>query len=76
LERDQIASLLTQHSGEYVLRIGEQPPQDELFSEDLTNKSSGIPRSSDDIELILQQITKNVEEVGGNVQFLSRSLFH
>lgn len=68
--RDQIAGLLTQHNGEYVLRIGQQPPQNELFSGDLTDESSGwsgISRSSDDIEFILQQITKTVEEVGGKV---------
>ena len=74
--RDQIAGLLTQHNGEYVLRIGQQPPQNELFSGDLTDDSSGwsgISRSNDDIEFIFQQITKTVEEVGGKV-FISRSL--
>jgi hypothetical protein len=55
-----------------VLRIGQQPPQNELFSGDLTDESSGwsgISRSNDDIEFILQQMTKTVEEVGGKVFF-------
>ena len=55
-----------------MLRIGQQPPQSELFSGDLTDESSGwsgISRSNDDIEFILQQITKTVEEVGGKVFF-------
>ena len=45
-----------------------------MFSGDLTDESSGwsgISRSNDDIESILQQITKSVEEVGGKVQILS-----
>ena len=70
--RNQIATLLTQHNGEYVLRIGQQPPHDELFGGSLTDESSGwsgIPRSNDDIELLLRQITKTVEEVGGKVRF-------
>jgi hypothetical protein len=62
-----------------VLRIGQQPSQNELFSGDLTDESagwSGISRSNDDIEFILQQITKTVEEVGGKVFFISRSLLY
>jgi hypothetical protein len=69
---DQIASLLTRHNGEYVLRIGQQPPHDELFAGDLTDECSGwsgISRSKDDIESIRQKIAKAVEEVGGKVQF-------
>lgn len=53
-----------------MLRIGQQPPQNELFSGDLTDESSGwsgIYRSNDDIEFFLQKITKTVEEVGGKV---------
>ena len=53
-----------------MLRIGQQPSQKELFSGDLTDESSGwsgIYRSNDDIEFILQQITRTVEEVGGKV---------
>ena len=59
-----------------MIRIGQQPPQNELFSGDLTDDSSGwsgISRSNDDIEFILQQITKTVEEVGGKVFYISRS---
>ena len=55
-----------------MLRIGQRPPQNELFSGDLTDESpgwSGISRSNDVIEFILQQITKSVEEVGGKVFF-------
>ena len=69
--RNQIASLITQHNGEHVLRIGRQPPHDKLFTGALTDECSGwsgIPRSTDDIECIRQQITKTVEEIGGKVR--------
>jgi len=62
-----------------VLRIGRQPPHDALFAGDLTDECpgwSGICRSNDDIEVIRQQVTKTVEEVGGKVRFLSRSLLY
>ena len=54
-----------------MLRIGQQPPRDELFGNNLTDECSGwsgVSRSNDDIELLLQMITKTVEDVGGKVR--------
>lgn len=68
--RDMIASLITQNHGEYVLRIGSQPPHAELFAGGLTDESdgwSGTARNVDEIEKLRQSITDIVEEVGGKV---------
>jgi hypothetical protein len=70
LARDQVAALLTQNNGEYVLRIGQQPSHTELFAGDITDESPGwfaTPRSITDIDTLREQITKTVEEVGGKV---------
>ncbi|KAJ3517199.1 hypothetical protein NLJ89_g646 [Agrocybe chaxingu] len=66
--RDLVASLLTQHNGEYVLRIGQQPPRAELFSGELVEDIvgwTGLERTVKDIETVRERITKSVEEVGG-----------
>ncbi|KAF8906537.1 GTP-binding protein 1 [Gymnopilus junonius] len=68
LARDQVAALLTQNNGEYVLRIGQRPPLTELFAGDLNDSTAGWignSRSVEDIETLLAQIMKTVEEVGG-----------
>ncbi|TFK44701.1 P-loop containing nucleoside triphosphate hydrolase protein [Crucibulum laeve] len=73
LARDMLAAILTQNNGEYVLRIGQQPPQDELFSGDLTDDTngwSGVPRSVQEIDILRDEITKTVEEVGGKTSVL------
>lgn len=69
--RDMIAALITQHRGEYVLRIGEQPLHTHLFAGDLSEDSgdwSGIPRTEGELDLLRDAITKTVEEVGGKVR--------
>ncbi|KAF9474221.1 GTP-binding protein 1 [Pholiota conissans] len=73
LARDQVAALLTQNNGEYVLRIGQQPSHAELFAGDLTDESpgwSGTLRSIEDVDKLREQITKVVEEVGGKTSTL------
>lgn len=68
IARDRIASLLTQKNGEYVIRIGEQPPQEHLYGGDLTDDTpgwNGTARSLEDVETLVQEVTKTVEEVGG-----------
>ncbi|CAA7263154.1 unnamed protein product [Cyclocybe aegerita] len=71
--RDLVASLLMQHNGEYVLRIGQQPPRAELFSGELTESTAGwtgLERTVRDIETLRKRITKSVEEVGGKMSTL------
>ncbi|KAF8973275.1 GTP-binding protein 1 [Flammula alnicola] len=73
LARDQVAALLTQNNGEYVLRMGQQPSHTELFSSDLNDESpgwSGTPRSIEDLDKLKLQITNVVEEVGGKTSVL------
>jgi len=70
LARDQVAALLTQNNGEYVLRIGEQPPHAELFSGDLTDETvnwTGTPQTAAEIEVLRERLSRAVEEVGGKV---------
>jgi hypothetical protein len=64
-----IAELITQHRGEYVLRIGEQPPRAQLFAEvsDDADGWSGVPRTVQELDLLKDGVTRTVEEVGGKV---------
>jgi hypothetical protein len=71
--RDQLAALLTRKNGEYLFRIGRQPPRAELFSGDLTDTNpdwTGIGRSTDDLHTLQNHITQTVEEIGGRVSFM------
>lgn len=68
--RDQIAALLTQNNGEYILRIGERPAHEELFAGDLKDNSpgwTGTAKTLTEIDLLRDQISQTVEEVGGKV---------
>jgi hypothetical protein len=65
-----IAALITQHRGEYVLRIGEQPPRAQLFAGGLSDDTdgwSGVPRTVQELDLLKDGIIRTVEEVGGKV---------
>ena len=65
-----IAELITQHRGEYVLRVGEQPPRAQLFTGELSDDTdgwSGIPRTVQELDLLKDGIIRTVEEVGGKV---------
>ncbi|KAJ7647327.1 GTP-binding protein 1 [Roridomyces roridus] len=71
--RDLIASLITQHHGEYVFRIGLQPPHSKLFAGELTDDAdgwSGVSRSDGELDAIHQGITAIVEEIGGKTSLL------
>ncbi|EAU91663.2 GTP-binding protein 1 [Coprinopsis cinerea okayama7 len=66
--RDQIAALLTHNNGEAVIRIGQRPPRTELFADELDDSIpgwSGTPRTSEEVEKLIQGLTTTVEEVGG-----------
>lgn len=70
---DMIAELITQHRGEYVFRIGEQPPRAQLFAGEVSGDSegwSGVPRTVQELDLLRDGITRAVEEVGGKTSVL------
>lgn len=79
LARNTLASLLTRKRGEYILRLGVQPPRDVLFAgEPLDNVSSwtGVSRTVEDIDAGVVDIEKVVGEIGGKVcQAIIRTLF-
>ncbi|KAJ7072321.1 P-loop containing nucleoside triphosphate hydrolase protein [Mycena amicta] len=72
--RDLAASLITQHFGEYILRIGLQPPQAKLFAGELSDDSdggwTGISRTEAEIEVLKEKIRAVVEDVGGKTSVL------
>lgn len=68
--RDMIAELLTQHHGEYVFRIGAQPPHTELFSGELADTTfgwTGTERTLGEIDEVRGTLERLVDEVGGKV---------
>uniref|UniRef100_A0A0W0FGR8 Putative GTP-binding protein 1 n=1 Tax=Moniliophthora roreri TaxID=221103 RepID=A0A0W0FGR8_MONRR len=76
--RDIIATLITQHHGEYVLRMGAHPPHDKLFVGEITDKSDavgwrGIERTTEQLEALRARITTAVEEIGGKTSVLFKS---
>ncbi|KAK0225676.1 GTP-binding protein 1 [Armillaria fumosa] len=73
MARDMITALITQNHGEYVLRIGSQPPHALLFSGELTDSSNGwtgTEKTPQDLDTLRQRITDAVEEIGGKVSAL------
>ncbi|KAG6866344.1 hypothetical protein C0991_005265 [Blastosporella zonata] len=71
--RDLVAALLTQHRGEYVLRIGSQPSHAHLFAGDLTDASdgwTGTARTVEELDTLKEKLTHAVEEVGGKTSVL------
>ncbi|KXN90600.1 GTP-binding protein 1 [Leucoagaricus sp. SymC.cos] len=74
--RDMIAELLTQHHGEYVFRIGAQPPHAELFSGELTDETpgwTGTGRTMEQMDEARETFRRLVDEVGGKVSLLFES---
>lgn len=67
--RDLIAALMTRHRGEYIFRIGLQPPATALFAGefDIPEGWSGTVRTEQELSLLQEQIAATVEEVGGKV---------
>lgn len=71
-----IAELLTQHRGEYVLRIGEQPSRAKLFAGEVSDDVdgwAGVPRTVRELDFLKDEIIRTVEEVGGKVGEASTS---
>jgi hypothetical protein len=67
-----IASLITQHKGEYVLRLGTQPPPVKLFSGEPLDDFvpwTGTGRNFQELETLQRSVTAGVEEIGGKVRF-------
>lgn len=64
-----IAALITRHRGEYVFRIGSQPPRTKLYSGEAFDEEgwTGISRTEQEVDALRQEITVTVEEVGGKV---------
>ncbi|KAF5370852.1 hypothetical protein D9758_001796 [Tetrapyrgos nigripes] len=74
--RDMIAGLITRHHGEYVLRIGAQPPHAKLFAGEVTDDSEGwvgVERTAEELDHFRQAITSTVDEVGGKTSLLFES---
>ena len=70
MARDMIAELLTQQHGEYVFRIGVQPPHAMLFSEESIDAAqgwTGIERTMEQVDEIRESIDRLTDEVGGKV---------
>lgn len=67
--------LMTRHRGEYIFRIGSHPPHTVLFTGDLSDSEgwSGISRTEQEVESLLQMITVIAEEAGGKVHSLSKA---
>jgi hypothetical protein len=72
IAKDLLSSLLTQRQGEYIIRIGQQPPHTKLFSDELADECegwSGASRTHDEIDKLRTAIIETVEEIGGKVRF-------
>jgi hypothetical protein len=72
IAKDLLSSLLTQRQGEYILRLGQQPPHTKLFSDELADDCdgwSGVSRTHDEIDRLRTAIIETVEEIGGKVRF-------
>lgn len=70
-----VASLLTRHRGEYIFRIGSQPPLAKLISgEPIEGPGwSGTSQTQEEIDTLHKELTNTVEEVGGKVSTLFES---
>ena len=68
--RDTIAAVITQHGGEYVFRLGAQPPTATLFAGESLDDGegwTGTRRTEQELRVLCQEITRTVEEFGGKV---------
>lgn len=68
--------MLTQHRGEFLIRIGKHPSHAQLFSgepipDDPGDGWYGTPRSQEEMELIRAGLESVVDEVGGKVNRIS-----
>ncbi|KAI0675339.1 GTP-binding protein 1 [Trametes maxima] len=77
--RNLIASLLTRNRGEYVFRIGAQPPEAQLFTGQTTKEEDvwqGTPRTAEELTTIIEEAKAAVDELGGKVSILFDSRIH
>lgn len=70
--RNHIASLLTRHRGEYLLRIGAHPPHSRLFSKapgSLEDSEGwrGSERTAEELDNLEHAVTDIVADIGGVV---------
>ncbi|KIL66188.1 hypothetical protein M378DRAFT_186026 [Amanita muscaria Koide BX008] len=71
--KDLLSSLLTRRQGEYILRVGHQPPQAQLFANELSNDGdgwSGIQRTDTELDQLRTIIIETVEEIGAKATIL------
>ncbi|RPD59809.1 P-loop containing nucleoside triphosphate hydrolase protein [Lentinus tigrinus ALCF2SS1-6] len=71
--RNLIASLLTRNFGEYVFRIGSHPPHARLFTGQPAAEEDtwiGTARTAKELDIIIQETTTVVDEVGGKTSIL------
>ena len=69
--RNLIASLLTRNFGEYVFRIGAHPPAAKVYAgQSATGDDTwlGTRRTAEELDVIIQETTTLVDEVGGKVR--------
>ena len=68
--KDLLALLLTRRRGEFLMRIGAQPPRDVLLSnKDLSGTGGweGMERTEEEITRIKVSLRRATEELGGKV---------
>ncbi|OBZ68219.1 GTP-binding protein 1 [Grifola frondosa] len=71
--RDIIASLLTRYRGEYIFRIGAHPLHAKLFTgQPVTDNDvwNGPARTPEELQNLIEETTKVVDEVGGKTSIL------
>ncbi|PCH43758.1 GTP-binding protein 1 [Wolfiporia cocos MD-104 SS10] len=71
--RDMLASLLTRHRGEYILRIGAHPPHATLFSGEAFAESDqwrGTARTVQELQTLQDEVNRAVDELGGKTTVL------
>ncbi|OSD06907.1 P-loop containing nucleoside triphosphate hydrolase protein [Trametes coccinea BRFM310] len=74
--RNLIASLLTRNRGEYIFRIGAQPPAAQLFAGEAVNDAGewqGNPRTTQELDTIIEEAQAAVDELGGKTSILFES---
>ncbi|KAF9501481.1 GTP-binding protein 1 [Pleurotus eryngii] len=74
--RDNLATLITQNHGEYVLRIGIRPPSVNMFACDLnedTDGFTGTPRTAGELDYLTEAISAALDEIGGKTSILFRT---
>ena len=72
--RDVLSNLMTTHRGEYVLRLGRRPLHATLFGTDSSTSADGwigTPRSDEELNVMVEETVRIVEDVGGRVRVVN-----